>query len=192
MFQLLKTTVKSHFLWMFRHVFKAPRWHELRGAHTRILLAYLLWFLTMPVRDFYTDYAFQLDKNTSLACGWLFILSCFLLMFCSTFLLPACWDRHFHIRWKAFLFKSYMSDNSQKRKVHKTDEESEDDYNFKGVTASLVQKKKSVLASVKQHYNKQYHMWPFLGPSSKGELHVFCRLSIKDFSCSHTGQYDCC
>ena len=78
---------------------------------------------------------------------------CFLLMFHSTFLLPADRDRHFHIQQKMFLLApDNMSDGSQKRKVHKTDNESEDNSDFKVVAPSLIQKKKSGPASVKQHY----------------------------------------
>ena len=74
-------------------------------------------------------------------------------MFHYTFLLLADRDRHFHIRQKMFLLApDNMSDGGQKRKVHETDDKSEDNSDFKVVAASLIQKKKSGPASVKQHY----------------------------------------
>ena len=73
-------------------------------------------------------------------------------MFRSTFLLPADRDRHFHIRQKTFLLASDMSDGSPKRKVHETDDESENNPDFKVVAASLTQKKKSGPSNVKQRY----------------------------------------
>ena len=73
---------------------------------------------------------------------------CFALMFHSTFLLPPDQDRHFHIRQKMFLLApDNMSDGSQKRKGHETDDKSEDNSDFKVVAASLIQKRKT---------------WPFL------------------------------
>jgi len=78
---------------------------------------------------------------------------CFLLMFHSMFLLTADRDCHFHIRQKMFLLApDNMSDGSQKRKGHETDDKSEDNSDFKVVAASLIQKRKSGPTSVKQHY----------------------------------------
>ena len=71
----------------------------------------------------------------------------------ATFLLPAHWDHHFHIQQKTFFFAyDNMSNSSQKRKAHETNDKSEDSSDFKIVAASLIQKKKSGPTSVKQRY----------------------------------------
>ena len=44
--------------------------------------------------------------------------------------------------------------------------------------------------SYKIVYHKKKLNDPFLGLSSKGEHHVFCKLCRKDFTCAHSGQYD--
>ena len=43
-----------------------------------------------------------------------------------------------------------------------------------------------------QKYKTAYtEKWRCLGPSRKGPTHVYCSTCDKDFSCAHSGQYDC-
>ena len=69
-------------------------------------------------------------------------------------------DCHFHIHQKTFLLASdNMSDSKPPQKAHETDDESEDNSDFRVVAASLMQKKKSGPTSVKQHYVQERLPW---------------------------------
>lgn len=44
----------------------------------------------------------------------------------------------------------------------------------------------------RQRYKNEYkETWSFLGPSTKGESYVRCSICSTDFSCAHSGSYDC-
>ena len=85
---------------------------------------------------------------------------CFLLMFHSTFYFWLTETAIFIFSKRRFcLHLTTCQIVSPPQKAHETDDESEDNSDFRVVAASLMQKKKSGPTSVKQHYVQERLPW---------------------------------